>query len=151
MIMHCTAVAGSKRRWSMDILASIFAYLVCMTGLVTGLVMSFVVLFAAPNSPSPWLQQASAKVAKPGIVITAKASPVRTIANIKQHNVTSTGATAEIAPAKAIAPTSIAADARQKPLLSPTHLRRLTERARAKRFAFRERSSFETRFLHFDD
>ena len=34
----------------MDILAAMFAYLVCVTGIVAGLVMSFVVFFSAPGS-----------------------------------------------------------------------------------------------------
>ena len=33
----------------MDILAAMFAYLVCVTGIVTGLAMSFVVFFSAPG------------------------------------------------------------------------------------------------------
>ena len=45
----------------------------------------------------------------------------------------------------------VAIDARQKPLLSNAQLRRLADQERAKRLAYRERSSFETRFLHYDD
>ena len=45
----------------------------------------------------------------------------------------------------------VAIDARQKPLTSNAQLRRLADQERAKRLAYRERSSFETRFLHYDD
>lgn len=145
-----------KRRSSMDILASIFAYLVCVTGLVTGLVMSFVVVFSAPNPQSPLPRHASAMVAKLSVAGT-KASPVQTIAEqktayAKQKNayIASTGAAAKTVPPKTARPVTIAADARQRPL-PQAQLRRWAERERAKHLASRERSSFETRFLHYDD
>ena len=55
------------------------------------------------------------------------------------------------AAAKAVPPPTIALDARQKPLVSQTHLRRLAEKERERQLAYRERPSFETRFLHYDD
>ena len=46
----CRAVAGWEDDGSsMDILAAMFAYLVCLAGIVTGLVMSFVVFFSPPG------------------------------------------------------------------------------------------------------
>jgi len=136
-----------KRRWLMDILASIFAYLVCMTALVAGLVMSFVVFFSAPNSLLQSPRQAAAMLATQGVAGT-KISPVRTIAAIEHRNDHSVSAAVA---AKTVARMTIAADARQRPLFSQAHLRRLAEKERVKHLAFRESSSFEVRFLHYDD
>jgi len=138
----------------MDILAAMFAYLVCIAGLVTGLVMSFVVFFAAPGAFSAPPTDAIAMVARPNLGPTlssnhgasAPASSVKTIAKISRPN--GQLAASNATPA-AVSP--VASDARQKPLISQAHLRRLAENIRAKQLAYRERSSFETRFLHFDD
>jgi hypothetical protein len=132
----------------MDILASIFAYLVCITGLVTGLVMSFVVLFAAPGEfqlPGP-PSQAVAMVAGESHLRTAQ-GVVRTIARSQPVD----EKIASGAPGDAVAAAPIAIDAQQRTLFSQAHLRRLAEKQRAKQLAYRERSSFETRFLHYDD
>jgi hypothetical protein len=138
----------------MDILAAMFAYLVCIAGLVTGLVMSFVVFFSAPGEFSAPPTNAIAMVAGPSLRpsqspqhgLPAAASSVKTIAKISRSD----GQIAA-ASAKPAAAAPIAGDARQKPLFSQAHLRRLAEKERAKQLAYRERSSFETRFLHFDD
>ncbi len=118
-----------------------------MTGLVTGLVMSFVVFFFTPNSSLPLPQQAAAMLARQSVVGT-RISPVQTVAVIEQGN-DDIGAAG--AAAKAVAPMRIAADARQKPLFSRAHGRRRAEKERVKHLAFRESSSFEVRFLHYDD
>lgn len=132
----------------MDILASMFAYLVCVTGVVTGLAMSFVVFFSTPDRQSATTGYAIATLAKPSPIKTTRASAVKPIANTEQRDkhVASGAAKAEAAP-----PMTIAVDARQKPPLSQAHLRRLAEKERARHLAYRERSSFETRFLHYDD
>ncbi len=132
----------------MDILASMFAYLVCVTGIVIGLVMSFVAVFAAPNQQAPMPQHAVAMAAKPSPVNTTAASAATTIAAIDQ---TSKHAVSVAVKAETIPPTTIAIDARQKPLFSPKAMRRLAERERSRHLAYRERSSFETRFLGYDD
>ena len=134
----------------MDILAAMFAYLVCIAGLVTGLVMSFVVFFSAPGEFSAPPTNAIAMVATPSQSPNngspASASSARTMAKIRraEGQIAAAGAT----PA---ADSPVAIDARQKPLFSQAHFRRLAEKERAKQLAYRERSSFETRFLHFDD
>ena len=132
----------------MDILASMLAYLVCVTGIVTGLVMSFVVFFSTPAQQSTAPEPAVAMLARPSHVNKATALPVKTIAKSDQ---TDKQDASGAAPANAVAPMTIAIDARQKPPLSQARLRRLAERQRAKHLAYRERSSFETRFLHYDD
>ena len=55
------------------------------------------------------------------------------------------------ATAASVPPVDIAVDARQQPLMSNAQLRRLADKERARRLAYREGSSFETRFLHYDD
>ena len=136
----------------MDILAAMFAYLVCIAGLVTGLVMSFVVFFAAPGAFSAPPTDAIAMVAganlspsqSPNHGSPSSASSAKTIAKIGRSD-------GQMAAAMPAADAPVAIDARQKPLFTQAHFRRLAEKERAKQLAYRERSSFETRFLHFDD
>ena len=132
----------------MDILASMLAYLVCVVGLVTGLVMSFMAVFAAPGQQAPLPRHAVAMAGKPSPVNATAASAATTIAAVDQ---TGKHAVSVAAKAATIPPTTIAIDVRQKPLFSPKAMRRLAERERARHLAYRERSSFETRFLHYDD
>lgn len=108
-----------------------------MTGLVTGLVMSFVVFFSPPRArllATP--TQAIAMVATPRATETAPIAPVKTVAR-----------------ARILTPLqpAVAADAQQKPFLSAHRMRQLAERQRERHVAFRERSSFEARFLGYDD
>lgn len=135
---------------SMDIIASILAYLVCMTGLVTGLVMWFVVFFSTPGqqsqAPSSAIAMATrASSAAPVKKLAIKEFPVKTVVT-RQGNPRNRFASDAAAAQAAIAP-----DAQQKPLLSQSRMRRLAEKQRARQLAYRERSSFEARFLHYDD
>jgi hypothetical protein len=140
----------------MDILAAMFAYLVCIAGLVTGLVMSFMIFFAAPGAFSAPPTDAIAMVAGPTLSPNlspsqspihgspSSASSAKTIAKVSRSD-------GQMAAAMPAADAPVAIDARQKPLFTQAHFRRLAEKERAKQLAYRERSSFETRFLHFDD
>jgi hypothetical protein len=144
----CQRVAGAERHGlSMDILASIFAYMVCMAGLLTGLIMSFVVFFSTPSQQVEAPTRAIAMIATPSSSTAVKQSAdkefqVKTVA--KQTDARGGVAAADAAAVQV----ALAADAQQKPLLSPNRMRRLE---RARHLAYRERSSFETRFLHYDD
>lgn len=138
----------------MDIIASILAYFVCMTGIITGLVLSFAVFFSDLSQPSVMPAQPTA--------ITVRSNPrmiaaVPTVADSKQTNLrikTPTNAqdNGHVSAAKTDTPPQavVAIDARQKPLFSKSQMRRLAER-RARHMAYREGSGFETRFLHYDD
>ena len=96
-----------------------FAYLVCVTGIVTGLVMSFVVFFATPAQQSAVSGYAIAVLAKPSATQTARASAEKPTATIEQRDEhVASGA----AKAEAVPPMTIAIDARQKPLFSPKPL-----------------------------
>jgi hypothetical protein len=127
----------------MDILASILAYLVGVTGIVGALAISFVLFFASPQAlrPLPTTQAEAIEA------VTAKPEPVATIAAAVPAvtQARAFGATESTASAE------IATDVRQKALLTPHQMRRLTEKERARRLALRENSSFEARFLHYAD
>lgn len=155
---------GGKRRSSMDILASIFAYLVGVTGIVGGLVVSFVIVFSPPAPQPAAPGPAMAMMVKPSPVRTAAIAASHPAVRIKQsaNHLASAVSKSEsksegkseaksIASSEAVLPPSIAIDARQKPLMSQAAMRRLAERERARHLASRERLSFEARFLHYDD
>ncbi len=132
----------------MDILAAMLAYLVCITGLVAGLAMSFVVFFSGPGQFSPPPAQMITRAAAQHSFTTASTSPpVKTIAKAEPAEKQFAAA----AEAKAVPPPTIALDIRQKPLFSQAHLRRLAKKERERQLAYRDRPSFETRFLHYDD
>ena len=134
----------------MDILAAMFAYLVCIAGLVTGLVMSFVVFFSAPGDilgAADRRHSDGGKTEQPEPANTALRHPLRQ----PRRSPRSADPTGRSLPRRTAADSPVAIDARQKPLFSQAHFRRLAEKERAKQLAYRERSSFETRFLHFDD
>src|SRR5580693_8151736 len=117
----------------MDILAAMFAYLVCIAGLVTGLVMSFVVFFAAPGAFSAPPTDAIAMVAGPNLSPNqspnhGSPSSAKTIAKISRSD-------GQMAAAMPAADAPVAVDARQKPLFTQAHFRRLAEKERAEQLA----------------
>jgi len=134
----------------MDILASMLAYLVCVAGIVTGLAMSFLVFFSVPSQLTAQLTAPPAAAIAMVAAQRSAAGPsaLKTVVKVKraEQQIVAAAAQAQAAP-----PLTIAIDARQKPPVSQAHLRRLSEQQRAKHLAYRERSSFETRFLHYDD
>ena len=148
---------------AMDIIASIFAYLLCATGLVTGLVMSFIVFFSPPGAQLPVPARAIAMVARPSVAPAAntaglpntariaKVLPVVKAAPAVKASPVVTLARAHIPQAPPSTQSAVARDAQQKPLLTPRRMHQLAERERERHLALRERSSFEARFLHYDD
>jgi hypothetical protein len=148
---------GQRQLLPMDILASMLAYLVCVSSVIGALALSFALVFAPPNflhaaAPSQataihvTATQATAMVVTPQVVATvAEAKPASEGKPLEQHVAASTPQTA------AAAPDGVAADAQQKTLTSRRQLRRLGDTERARRLAYREGSSFEARFLHYND
>ncbi len=135
----------------MDILAAMLAYLVCAGGIVGALAVAFVAFFSPPGlqpaarAPAQAMAQAMAMTVRPSVVRTvAAAKPPATIERPD-------GAIAAAAVKTKVAMRDVAIDARQKPLASHKQLRQLFGTERAKRLAYREGSSFESRFLHYDD
>jgi hypothetical protein len=125
----------------MDILASMVAYLACVTGIVAALVMSFAVVFAAPERPtaeryavthaaqSRALQRSAAVSAKPIV----KSAPPLTPPHGEM----------------AAQPRSLASDRQQAQQVKAQNARRLIEEDRAKRWAYRQDPDFESRFLSY--
>jgi hypothetical protein len=137
----------------MDILASMLAYLVSVAGIIAALAASFVIFFASPGQqPSTPAAHDVAAMTAPGLVDMATGAQVKMVTEVKtQSKQTETHVASGAPQSKATPPATIAIDARQKPLTSPAQLHRLVDKERAKRFASRANSDFETRFLHYDD
>ncbi len=127
----------------MDILAAMLAYLGCVTGMVGALVISFYLYFVAPPQLTAPAQTAAvaatADVIRTGASHSAAVTHVQPVTTIAQRAVDA----ATVAP--------IAADARQKGQLSRAELRRLAQEQRARRWAYQQDSSFESRFLSYAD
>jgi hypothetical protein len=129
---------------SMDILASLLAYLVSITGVIAALAISFVVYFSSPDQQSPIPANVVA-TAKPSLFDVGAPAEIK---GLKQTDLRTASKAEQAKPAL----TAVALDAQQqKPQSSRAQLRRLAEKDRAKRFAERANTDFETRFLHYDD
>jgi hypothetical protein len=137
----------------MDILASMLAYLVSVAGIIAALTASFVFFFANPDQ-QPFIPAARdvAAMTAPGLVDMATGAQVKMVTEVKkQSEQTDTHVASRTPQSGAMPPATVVLDARQKPQTSPAQLRRLADKDRAKRFASRANSDFETRFLHYDD
>ncbi len=140
----------------MDILASMFAYLGCVTGIVGTLALSFYLFFAAPNpaltqthsiamaaksdvlGKSDRLRTASAAQAKPDAnVARADTHVVSRVASQDASNVAATDAS----------PATAAPVPKKAQLARALLSRRLVQEDRARRWAYQQDPSFETRFL----
>jgi acyl-CoA synthetase (AMP-forming)/AMP-acid ligase II len=132
----------------MDIIASMFAYLGCVTGIVGALVVSFYVYFATPGQTAARMQTASVAVTlDAGKTGALKTSPPNSAAASHLKPVITVAQRTENAPGTA----PIAADARQKGQSSTAQLRRLAQEQRAKRWAYQQDPSFESRFMSYAD
>ncbi|MFZ0423596.1 MAG: hypothetical protein WAL80_12025 [Xanthobacteraceae bacterium] len=127
----------------MDILAAMLAYLGCVTGIVGALAISFYVYIAPPGQTAAGMQTAAVavkandgKTGAPKSTALTHLKPITTIAQRTQD---------------AAAAVPVAADVRQKGQLSHAALRRLAQEQRAKRWAYQQDSSFESRFLSYAD
>lgn len=125
---------------SMDILASMLAYLVSMAGVIGAMTLAAFVFFHTPQAPSPEPApaHATALLVRPSV---AKPVPPKPQARLGHED-------KRAASVKREPPVTIAQDARQEPQASYAAQRRLADKERAKRIALRDRSDFEARFLH---
>ena len=128
----------------MDILAGIFAYVAGIGALFAGLAFSFFVFFSTPNQ-SPQTQSrpqnASAMMVRPS-------APNKAVA--AEANAKSAAAHSEKqAAASSLDPA--AKFSRHKASASAARLRRLVQEERARRWAYQQASSFESRFLSYAD
>jgi hypothetical protein len=127
----------------MDILAAMLAYLGCVTGIVGALAISFYVYIAPPRQAAVPMQTAALAVKANDIKTGASKSPAST--HLKPV-ITIAQRTQDAAPT-----VPVAADVRQKGQLSHAELRRLAQEQRAKRWAYQQDSSFESRFMSYAD
>lgn len=143
---------GGKRRSSMDIIASMLAYLGCVTGILGALAISFFVVFSSPDQStmpiSPVAMTAKPSVAKAAMVATAQ--PVLKIAQVDSHPA-SLGPKREMAPQAATGRTASAINIRQKTQSWAAQVRRQEQEQRARRWAYQQNPDFEARFLGYAD
>jgi hypothetical protein len=129
----------------MDILASMLAYLTCVTGIVGALGLSAFLFFAAPNQPAMPLQGvtkiSAANSNADGSAVALQAPPARTASRVVTPE--------RLPPPTAAASTKAVAEARQAQL-SAAQLRRLVQEERAKRWAYQD-PDFESRFMSYAD
>ncbi len=150
--MHCQTWRGVRRAGlSMDIVASILAYLGCMAGIVGALAVSFALFFSAPDLPPPIAHSAG----RQSVAVTAKtATPNPAIASAaKSQAKPNKGAevVSTVAQSTTPAPTPTAS-ARAKMLAARAQkLRRFVQEERARRWAYQQDPDFESRFLGFTD
>jgi len=134
----------------MDILASMLAYLGCVTGIVAALAVSFVVYF------SP-LHHAAAMKRVAGAVAHSSALRVTTIAQAKlvsttdQHDTSVTLAKTDKAETAVQSATASVAVRRKTQLSRMPYYRRLVQEERARRWAYQQNPDFEARFLGYAD
>jgi hypothetical protein len=141
----------------MDILASMLAYLGCVTGMVGALALSFYLFFAAPNQALPAhsfavaaksdrLRTSSAAQTKPDAnVARADAHAASRVASQDASQDASNVSTTDASPATA------APAPKKAQLARALLLRRLVQEDRARRWAYQQDPSFETRFLGYAD
>jgi hypothetical protein len=161
------AVAGERAALClpMDIIASIFAYLGCVTGIVGALAISFFFVFSPLAQPATAPQVAShAASVAPAPAKTVAASETSAVAksakaeSAKAENTAKAenkaddrGGMAAVAKDRQSPPLVIAQDARQKTKTSHAQWRRLVQEERAKRWAYQQDPDFEARFLGYAD
>jgi hypothetical protein len=123
----------------MDILASILAYLGCVTGIVGALAISSFVFFSAP-SHQIIANSTLTTAAKPAALKTADAAEAKS------------ASASHVAKVEFVPAPKIAADTRPVAHISPApQTRRLVREERARRFAYQQDPTFEARFLSHAD
>jgi hypothetical protein len=150
----CRAWRGGKRRSSMDIIASMLAYLGCVTGILGALAISFFVVFSSPDQPampiSTVATTAKPSVAKAATVAAATGKPAPKIAQA-DSSPASSDPKRETVPQAATGRTASAVNVRQKTQSWAAQVRRQEQEQRARRWAYQQNPDFEARFLGYAD
>jgi hypothetical protein len=138
----------------MDILAGMLAYVAGIGALFAGLAISFSVFFSTPHESRQTQaqpQSASAMLVRPStpnkpaaVEARATQSAMQSVGHSEKH------AAAAGSPGSAPA-TASARDVRGKHAQSAAQARRLIQEERARRWAYQQGSSFESRFLGYAD
>jgi cytoskeletal protein RodZ len=138
----------------MDILVGMLAYVAGIGALVAGLAISFSVFVATPKEPlqaQNQPQSASAMLVRPSPASTPKKSTV-VAAQTKQGADQSEKHAAAVGSPGATQPPASARNRQRRPAAAVTaQVRRLNQEERARRLAYHQDSSFESRFLGYAD
>lgn len=141
----------------MDILAGMLAYVAGIGALFAGLAVSFFVFFATPHEPlqtETQPQNARAMLVRPSTP-NKPAAEARAKQNATQsagHSEKAVERHAAAAGSSLAAPaTASARDPQRKRAASAAQARRLIQEERARRWAYQQDSSFESRFLGYAD
>jgi hypothetical protein len=134
----------------MDIIASIFAYLGCVTGILGAAAISFFVLFSPPDPATmtaPAAMTVKTSAAKAATIAAATPAPVTQSA----ANPASSGPKRDLIPQSTIGRTASVNDVRHKTRVAAAQVRRLEQEQRARRWAYQQDPDFEARFLGYAD
>jgi hypothetical protein len=138
----------------MDILAGMLAYVAGIGALFAGVAVSFFVFFATPTAPLQMQkppQSASAMLVRPSTAGTLnKRSAVEAHSVGRSDKLAEKQAAAAGSPGAA-KPAGSARDQQHKAAAPHTQARRLIQEERARRWAYQQDSSFESRFLGYAD
>jgi hypothetical protein len=138
----------------MDIIASILAYLTCVTGIVATLAISFVVCFSTPDRPAAPTHTVATATAPSGAGITLAAAAAHAIPAEPRSEIIAAAVRNPIhpiIPQAAVARTATALDVRQATRLTSVQWHRLLRQERARRLAFQQGDNFEKCFLSYTD
>jgi hypothetical protein len=122
----------------MDILASIFAYMTCVAGIIGAFAIAISVLFSAPDPAKAPRQESALATKHPAAALnttTANASQPATVPKRATSSQTASNGAAVAPPAAE----------KRKP--SAAQLRHLARQERNKHFAYQQDPDFEARFL----
>ena len=150
----------------MDILAPVFAYLTCVAGIIGAFVVSFFIVFSAPNEAAIPQHDTivSATASKSDMLADAKKPVLKNAAadNSAVNHVATTTQKREVAPPTKTPPQAVAGqitagqkltafDARPKGKISRAQWRQMVAQERSRRFAYQQNPDFESRFLGYAD
>jgi hypothetical protein len=127
----------------MDILASIFAYMTCVAGIIGAFAISIFVLFSAPDHPDVPRQESTLATKHTAAALnTAKVKPSQTATATKRAVPSQTASNGGV-------PVALPAAEKRKPSrqVSAAQLRHLARQERNKHFAYQQDPDFEARFL----
>jgi hypothetical protein len=127
----------------MDILASVVAYLTCVTGILAALVMSFFVVLSTPEQPTAAKYVVTHAVQQTALqTSTAPALSAKSIIKSAPWLTPPPGD-------PVVQSSSVASDRQLAQKVQAQNARRLVEEERAKRWAYRQDPDFESRFLSY--
>jgi hypothetical protein len=138
----------------MGILAGMFAYVAGIGALFAAIAVSFFVVFATPKEPvqtQPHSQSANAMLVRPSLPTKPATVEAHATQSAAQNGSHSEKHAAIVVSSSAAQPTSTARKHHRKPAASTAQARHLIQEERARRWAYQQDSSFESRFLGYAD